>query len=406
MRFQAVALALCSPSLASLTLSAEAPAQESGAGAVGNPQEPGEARPEAEPEFRAQLQRARQLLAEFERSRAPLLAPRGWLDPLLGYVSAPEPGVRSLTVAFNGLEPDSGWQPRQALTFAQDGRLEQVLSWSSLGPFEERVELRYDEQGRLRVREHHGEREGSDALRERLLLEPQEAGWRSELYDELGRLTCVERWDGQGLLLSQSWPLVATTVVAAERDAAGRLLGISEQTEADPKVPLVAALHTPPLTQFSLWHRGEAIPFRMRILGPADPGQTIDVELEPQGVRLELQQHRPEASGKSQQTQLSLRVWQPPRRGSQPLFPRFEPVWLQRGAVAEGQQLPLDFESGSSVERVELSPEGHVPAEGALRLRSTVFRGGLWVECVQERYSRKRQAWEPAGLKVKRDWTR
>jgi hypothetical protein len=405
MRHKAIALALFSPSLAWLAIRPGAPSQEPGTDASGGAVEQKEDRPSAEPEFRAQLQRARQLLAEFERSRKTLLEPRGWLDPLLGYQSAPEPGVRSLSLALNALEPESAWQPRQALTFAADGRLEQVLSWSSLGPFEERVELRYDEQGRLRVREHHAEREDSSAPRERLLLEPLEAGWRSERFDQLGRLSCVEHWDGQGRLLRQSWPLLATTTLVAERDPGGRLLGIAELTDAGIQVPLIAVLYTPPIAQFSLWHRGEAIPFRMRIEGPADAGQTIDVELEPQGVRLELQQHRPTAQGRLEPTQLSLRVWQPPRRGSQPLFPRFEPVWLQRGALTEASEVPLEFQGGASTQRVELSASGEQPAEGALRLRETEFRGSLWTECVQERYSRKRQAWEPAGLKVKRDWS-
>jgi hypothetical protein len=359
-----------------------------------------------ETDFRAHLQRARKLLADFEISRRPQLEPRGWHDPLLGLLSAPETGVRELSTETEALAGQDQWQPRQRLTFRPDGQLQQVLTWSTFGRFEERVDFSYDEQGRLRTRWHYADPDAQAAPSQRLTWEPRDKLWQSQLWAADGLLVCTETCDAEGRLLSQTWPQQSNASIQAERDAEGRLLGISEQIANGTANPLLLVRHSPPLSEFSLLHQGEIIPFRLRIQGPQYPGQTIDVELEPQGVRLELHQRPSAAEPTLEHSSLGLRVWQPPRRGSRPLFPRFEPAWLERGPRDAESGAALDFHLGLANSRLELSSTGTRPAEGALRFVPSEFKQGLWTAGQQERYSRARQAWEPAGLRVRRAWTR
>lgn len=405
-------------------------------------------------DFRSDLQLARRALAEFERSRANLLEPRAFEDPLLGWISAPGPGVAALELQANDPASDGAWQPRLRLGFRPDSRLDSASAWDGFGACLGTTRWIYGPDGALLEQR----REAGPGAPE--LLET----WRFERAGDSVRVlfsgageprTESELVDGAGRLLERRALEADGTRVEwrAERAPDGALLAIHERRgEAAPR-PILSARALPPLTELCCHHDGAAIPFLLR-LAPSRPGETgFELELEPQGARLLLirAEDRPasprgaspegpepgphpsaetppgsqaagtagtEAARSGSNTEsapdptalpadpalewqrLELRLWQPPRRQGRPLFPRFEPTWLEQpgvdGPLAPQAAAPLRLQLGGA------EPE---PNDGAQRFVATEFRDGHWCEGHLERYARARRRFEPSGLRFRLRWS-
>lgn len=405
-------------------------------------------------DFRADLQLARRALAEFEHSRANLLEPRAFEDPLLGWIAAPGPGVAALELEASDPASDGAWQPRLRLGFRPDGRLDSATAWDGFGACLGTTRWIYGPDGALleqRREAEPGRAEPLGSLRfERagdsvrvLFSGAGEPRTESELVDGAGRLLERQALEADGTRVE--W--------RAERAPDGALLAIHERRgEAAPR-PILSARALPPLTELCCHHDGAAIPFQLR-LAPSRPGETgFELELEPQGARLLLIRADdrpasprgaspersepgphpasetppgsqaagtagPEAARSGSNTEsapdpaappddpapdwqrLEMRLWQPPRRAGRPLFPRFEPAWLEQPGV-DGPLAP----AGATPLRLELGGAEPQPADGALRFVATEFRDGHWCEGRLERYGRSRRSFEPSGLRFRLSWS-
>lgn len=365
-------------------------------------------------DFRTDLQLARRVLAEFEASRAALLDPRAFADPLLGPIGAPHPAAEQLLLEARDGADVGAWRPRLRLEFRPDGRLASATAWDAFGTCLGLTRFSYTPEGRLLEERRQAASTAAETLDWRR-FEPDGAAVRMQHGGPGEQLLDSERIDAEGRLLERRAQEADGTWVEwrAERAPDGALLRVHERRAGGAERLVLSARPLAPLTELCCHHDGAAIPFLLR-LQPRRPGETgFELELEPQGARLLLQRApgdpQPGLTGNdsaasapgesSDWERLEVRLWQPPRRQIRPLFPRFEPGWLER-ARNDARLAP----AGAAPPRLELGHAEPEPADGALRFVSLEFRDGHWCLGRLERYARARRAFEPTGQEFRLSW--